>query len=113
MSSNWITLPPRPEIAAKTGDMAAVERDITIRELMRNTPEVFITGMFAGMDTSEYHWKDMFTPTEVEIIEKCADYARFDIFLNFMLIAFPEENPNKVQHRAMKLWDQIMVNRGE
>lgn len=111
--SSWIPLAASEKVADLTGCLAAVRRDLAIRELLRNAPEIFVTGMYAGMDTSEYTWKDFFTPTEVEIIEQCAGYTQFYTFLHFMLLLFPEQKKAKVQHHAIKLWNQIMINRGE
>lgn len=111
--TSWVALLPRPEVATETGSLASVERDRIIRELLRNEPDIFVTGMFAGMDMSKYHWKDFYTPTEVEIIVQCMGYTRFDYFLQFMLIMYPEKKETKVQHHAIRLWDQIMNIRGE
>ena len=110
--SSWVQLLPRAQVAEETGDMAAVNRDKAIRELLRNAPEVFTTGMLKGFKPS-IHWKELYTPTEIEIIEQCTGYTSFDTFCEFMVLLFPDKKRASVVHRSMKLWDQILTNRGE
>ena len=110
--SSWVPLLPRAEVAAETGSMAAVNRDIAARELMRNAPEVFHTGWLKGVKF-QFTWKDMYLPLEVEIIEQCANYKDFSNFFDFMLAVNADVKEEKVLMRAIRLWNQIMENRDE
>jgi hypothetical protein len=110
--SSWIPLLPRHEVAQQTGSMAAVLRDLAARELLRNEPAIFITGVLAG-EKPQFHWKDTFLPIEVEIVEQCADYTSFEHFVSLMILMFPSDKSEKVRYRSIRLWDQIMSNRGE
>jgi hypothetical protein len=89
--------------------MAAVYRDLAARELLRNAPEVFETGVFAGQMPT-FHWRMLFLPTEVEIIQQCADYKDFDSFFSFMIIVYTDMKEEKILMRSIRLWDQICSN---
>jgi hypothetical protein len=110
--SSWIPLPPRVEVAEQTGSMAAVNRDLAARELLRNAPEVFETGWLKGYKPS-YDWRMMYLPVEVEIIVQCAQYTAFNTFFDFMIALYPDTKEERVLMRSIRLWSQIMENRGE
>jgi hypothetical protein len=107
--TSWTPLLPRPEVATS---IAAVRHDLAARELLRNAPEVFETGVFAGQ-MPNFHWHMLFLPTEVEIIQQCADYKNFDSFFSFMILVYTDMKEEKVLMRSIRLWNQIMENKGE
>ena len=107
--TSWTPLLLRPEIAAQTGSMAAVYHDLAARELLRNEPEVFETGWFKDSKPT-FHWRMLFIPSEIEIIEQCAEYKDFDSFFSFILFVYTDMKEEKVLMRAIRLWDQICSN---
>lgn len=114
--TSWVPLPLKPATT-----MTQAEHDRAARELLRNAPEVYSTGVLQGMAPKLLTWEDTFSETEVAIIKECMTIERFDDFLTIMVELFPNNATEKAKNtyrkklllKAISLWHQISTLRGE
>ena len=116
--TSWVPLPLKPATT-----MSQAEHDRAARELLRNAPEIYSTGVLQGMAPKLLTWEDTFSETEVAIIKECITIDRFDDFLTIMMELFPclldatEKEKNiyrkKLLLKAISLWHQISNLREE
>ena len=100
--------------------MALVERDLAMRELLRNAPQVFEVGCFLeefSKKAANLKWEDLYTPEEVVLIQEGAQYKSFPLFLAFLLIVFQPQieagtlKKAKLLKNAERYWEQIEKNK--